>query len=381
MAMKHRIENSLIYLEDHKFHKGVIDMEDGIITDIIETEFVPDQETSYVIPGLVDIHFHGCVGADLCDGDVESIRKMADYEASRGVTGICPATMSLPVEELHRIMTAVGAYEETGGAHLVGINMEGPFLSKDKKGAQAEENIIPCDVALFRRLQEEAGGRIKLVDIAPEEKGAMDFIDALKDEVHLSLAHTRADYAISMEAFRRGAGHVTHLCNAMPPLHHRNPGVIGAAADAGAYVELICDGVHIHPAMVRTLFKTFGNEKICLISDSMRATGLGDGEYTLGGQDVFVKGSVATLKDGTIAGSVTNLMDCLRIAVREMGISVEAAVRCATENPARAIGIFDSCGSISVGKRADLVRLDSDLRITGIWIGGEYRSPEIIGTE
>lgn len=381
MTMKKRIENSLIYLEDHKFHKGTVIMEAGVITDIIEMDFIPDQETAYVIPGLVDIHFHGCMGADLCDGDVESIRKIADYEASRGVTGICPATMSLPVKELHRIMKVVGNYEETGGAHLVGIRMEGPFLSKGKKGAQAEENIIPCDEALFRTLQEEAGGRIRLVDIAPEEKGAMDFIDALKTEVHLSLAHTRADYEISMEAFRRGADHVTHLCNAMPPLHHRNPGVIGAAADVGAYVELICDGVHLHPAMVRILFQLFGDEKICLISDSMRATGLGDGTYTLGGQDVFVKGSVATLKDGTIAGSVANLMDCLRIAVCEMGISPEAAVRCATENPARAIGVFDSCGSISVGKRADLVRLDSDLRVTGIWIGGEYRSPGVIDTE
>ena len=248
--------------------------------------------------------------------------------------------------------------------------MEGPFISPANKGAQAAENIIPCDAALFRELNRESGGRIRLVDIAPEEPGAIEFIEAVRDEVNVWLAHTVADYDAAMAAFRAGANHVTHLFNAMLPFHHRKPGVQGAAADAGAYVELICDGVHIHPAMVRAVFKLFGSDRVCLISDSMRAAGLADGDYTLGGQAVKVKGNLATLADGTIAGSVTNLMLCLKNAVQEMQIPLEAAVRSASETPARSIGIFDCCGSLSSGKRADIVLLDRDLNVRQVFVGG-----------
>ena len=186
----------------------------------------------------------------------------------------------------------------------------------------------------------------------------------------VSLAHTAADYDTAMAAFQRGASHVTHLFNAMLPLHHRNPGVPGAAADAGVYVELICDGIHIHPAVVRSVFKLFGSEKICMISDSIRATGLADGDYTLGGQAVRVQGTLATLADGTIAGSVTNLMGGLRTAVQKMGIPLEEAVRSASETPARSIGIFDRCGSLAAGKQADLVLLDRELKVRTVMAGG-----------
>lgn len=372
-----RIYNVLIYGSDHKFHSGYIEIQNGIIVKIstamnatILSEEDMDGNGCYAIPGLVDIHFHGCVGEDLCDAKLESIEKMAIYEASQGITTICPATMTMPEDNLHQIMKTAGSYEAKAGAHFAGIHMEGPFLSKYKNGAQSKENIVPCDEQLFRIYQQEANGRIKLVDIAPEEEGAMEFIDALKDEVVISLAHTCADYDTALQAFHNGASHVTHICNAMPPLHHRDPGVIGAAADAQAFVELICDGIHVHPSMVRAIFKMFGPHKICLISDSMRATGLADGAYTLGGQKVFVKGSLATLQDGTIAGSVTNLMNCLRTAVQEMGIPLEDAVMCATENPAKQIGIFDKCGSLSIGKQADIVLLDKHLALRDVFICG-----------
>lgn len=325
-----------------------------------------------MIPGLVDIHFHGCMGADMCDGTVEALDVITSYEASVGVTSVCPATMTIPRDELLCVMKNAGDYTYHGGAHLVGINMEGPFISPSKKGAQAAENIMHCDYEYFRQLQDAANGLIKLVDIAPEEPGAFEFIDKAKDETVISIAHTTADYDTAKEAIEHGASHATHLYNAMPSLHHRNPGVIGAVRDSQkCHVELICDGVHIHPSVIRATFAMFGAERMILISDSMRATGLEDGEYTLGGQPVTVRGNLATLHDGTIAGSATNLMDCMRFAVNEAGISLEEAIMCATANPAKEINIFDEAGSISVGKKADFVLLNNALDIVSVYIDGK----------
>lgn len=325
-----------------------------------------------MIPGLVDIHFHGCRGADMCDGTVEALDVITSYEASVGVTSVCPATMTIPRDELLCVMKNAGDYTYHGGAHLVGINMEGPFISPSKKGAQAAENIMHCDYEYFRQLQDAANGLIKLVDIAPEEPGAFEFIDKAKDETVISIAHTAADYDTAKEAIEHGASHATHLYNAMPSLHHRNPGVIGAVRDSQkCHVELICDGVHIHPSVIRATFAMFGAERMILISDSMRATGLEDGEYTLGRQPVTVRGNLATLHDGTIAGSATNLMDCMRFAINEAGISLEEAIMCATANPAKEINIFDEAGSISVGKKADFVLLNNALDIVSVYIDGK----------
>lgn len=325
-----------------------------------------------MIPGLVDIHFHGCRGADMCDGTVEALDVITSYEASVGVTSVCPATMTIPRDELLCVMKNAGDYTYHGGAHLVGINMEGPFISPSKKGAQAAENIMHCDYEYFRQLQDAANGLIKLVDIAPEEPGAFEFIDKAKDETVISIAHTAADYDTAKEAIEHGASHATHLYNAMPSLHHRNPGVIGAVRDSQkCHVELICDGVHIHPSVIRATFAMFGAERMILISDSMRATGLEDDEYTLGGQPVTVRGNLATLHDGTIAGSATNLMDCMRFAINEAGISLEEAIMCATANPAKEINIFDEAGSISVGKKADFVLLNNALDIVSVYIDGK----------
>ena len=311
------------------------------------------------------------MGADMCDGTKEALDVITKYEASIGVTSVCPATMTIAKEELRKVMKNAGDYEYSGGSHLVGINMEGPFISPAKKGAQAAENILHCDYEFFRELQSAAKGLIKLVDLAPEEPGAMEFIEKAKDETVISIAHTAADYDTAKEAIERGASHATHLYNAMPPFTHRNPGVIGAVRDSDkCHAELICDGVHIHPSVIRATFAMFGAERMILISDSMRATGLEDGEYTLGGQPVTVKGNLATLHDGTIAGSATNLMDCVRFVVREAGISLEDAVMCAAENPAKEIGIFEEAGSISAGKRADFVLLDKDLNIVSVYIDG-----------
>lgn len=370
------IKNANIYTEDHRFLKGTVAVENGRFVSNAEADETDgrsvDAEGLYMIPGLVDIHFHGCMGADMCDGTEQALNVITAYEASIGVTSICPATMTIPKDELLAVMKNAGEYKYHGGSHLVGINMEGPFISPSKKGAQAAENIMHCDYEYFSRLQKAANGLIKLVDIAPEEPGAMEFIDRAKGEVVISLAHTASDYDTAKKAIEHGASHATHLYNAMPPMNHRNPGVIGAVRDSEkCHVELICDGVHIHPSVIRATFAMFGAERMILISDSMRATGLEDGEYTLGGQPVTVKGNLATLHDGTIAGSATNLMDCMRFAVKEAGIPLETAVMCATENPAKEIGIFHETGSIAAGKKADFVLLDKELNIIGVYIDGK----------
>lgn len=370
------IKDANVFTQDNRFVRGDVIVRDGRFVHATgeqpADEEVVDARNLMMIPGLVDIHFHGCKGADMCDGTKEALDVIMDYEASVGVTSVCPATMTIPRDELLAVMKNAGAYSYHGGAHLVGINMEGPFISPSKKGAQAAENIMHCDYEYFCQLQEAAGGLIKLVDIAPEEPGAMEFIDEVKGKVVVSLAHTASDYDTAREAIEHGASHATHLYNAMPPMNHRNPGVIGAVRDSSeCHVELICDGVHIHPSVIRATYAMFGAERIILISDSMRATGLEDGEYTLGGQPVMVRGNLATLHDGTIAGSATNLMDCLRFVVREVGIPLETAVMCATANPAREIGIFDEVGSITAGKRADFILLNQNLEIVRVYIDGK----------
>ena len=336
-----------------------------------DEEIVVDGEGAYAIPGLIDLHFHGCVGADVCDGTPEALKKIAQYEASIGVTAIAPATMTLPVEELEQILRNAAAYkktQKTGGfeADLLGLNMEGPFISPVKKGAQDEKNIVPCNVEIAKRFLKASEGLVKFIGIAPEESSeAVAFIKEMKDSVDISLAHTNADYDTAMAAFAAGANHAVHLYNAMPAFTHRAPGVIGAVADSKhVMAEIICDNVHIHPAVVRATFAMMGADRMILISDSMRATGMPDGTYTLGGLDVNVNGNRATLVDGgALAGSVTNLMDCMRTVVKVMEIPLETAVACATANPARSLGVYDAYGSISEGKKADIVLLDEDLAL------------------
>ena len=371
------IRNVKVFQKDGAFKAGEIYINGSRIADMSQdsgSEEILDGKGAYAIPGLTDIHFHGCVGHDFSDGTPEAIKALAEYELSQGITQICPATMTLAEETLMQISRAAANYDNASGARLVGINMEGPFVSEKKKGAQNGLYIRKPDADMFRRLQKEAGGLYKLIALAPEEEGAMEFIDELKEEAVISLAHTTADYETSMEAFRRGASHVTHLFNAMPPFSHREPGVTGAAFDTpDCDVELIADGIHICPTMVRAVFRLFGDDRVILISDSMMATGLTDGDYSLGGQPVKVKGNLATLADGTIAGSATNLMDCLRTAVKKMGIPLESAVKCAAVNSARSIGIDDRYGSLEPGKIANIVLLDEELGLQAVIYDGKVQ--------
>lgn len=337
-----------------------------------ETDQVVDVTDCYVIPGLIDIHFHGCKKVDFCDGTKEVFETIAEYQASQGVTAICPATMTFSREKLESIFQKVREYPNEKGAILCGVNMEGPYISYKKKGAQNGQYIRVASVEEFNKLQELSGNMIRLVDIAPEIDGAMEFIQEAKKSTNISIAHTTAGYDIAMRAFEQGASHVTHLYNAMTGFTHREPGVVGAAAEyEDCYVELICDGVHIHPSAVKSTFKLFGKERIVLISDSMEATGMPDGEYELGGQKVIVRGNRAELEDGTLAGSVTNLLKCMQTAVKDMGIPLEDAVLCATQNAAKSIDVFDTMGSLEPDKLANILILDKDLNIKAVYIKGE----------
>lgn len=387
------IKNVKVYTPQKNFVPCVVVTRDGRIHDVLlgedisvnasEEEPVLDGEGSFCFPGMIDLHFHGCKGYDFCDGTKEAVEEIAKYEASIGVTAIAPATMTLPVDELCDILANGAAYRAEQQnksvkkeADLVGVNMEGPFISEAKKGAQDARNIIPCDTAVYRKFQEAAGGLVKFIGIAPEEGDAVSFIEEVKGEVSVSLAHTNADYETAKKAFDAGADHAVHLYNAMPAFTHREPGVVGAVADSEhVMAEIICDGVHIHPATVRTTFKMMGEDRMILISDSMRAAGMPDGQYTLGGQDVNVKGNKATMVlDGALAGSVTTLPDCVRTVVKEMGISLETAIACATINPARSLGIDALYGSVEQGKKADLVLWDENLQLVHVIKDGEVIS-------
>ena len=370
------IQNALVFTEDFLFEKKNLYIRDRYIAEEAGAdEEIVNAEGLYAIPGLIDIHLHGCAGFDFCDGTDAALSAMAAYEAQNGITAFAPASMTLPEETLLQVFRTAVQYsrQDRDGAMFCGINMEGPFFSPEKKGAQNGAYLQKPDLALFHRLQNAADGRIKLVDIAPELEGALPFIKAAAQEVNVSVAHTAADYQTARQAFAVGARHVTHLYNAMPPFSHRAPGVVGAACDAGAAVELICDGVHVHESMIRATWKLFGNDRVVLISDSMRAAGLQDGCYTLGGQEVTVRGSHATLSDGTIAGSVTNLFDCMRKAV-SFGIPLECAVRAATYNPACEIGEEARMGTLSAGKLANVVLLDRALNLRAVYIAGRQVS-------
>ncbi len=360
-----KIINAEVYGSDRKFHIEDIYISKGLFSGEETDKEVVDASGCYAIPGLIDIHLHGACGFDVCDGSLEAFERIAEYELRCGVTSICPATLTLPVDDLCRVM-AVGAEfsknRHDNMADLVGFNMEGPFISRAKKGAQNGDHIIRCDREIAFRFIESSEGLVKIIGIAPEENPDFEeYIREVRDKVVVSLSHTDTDYDTAMRAFAAGAGHVVHLYNAMRGLGHRDPGLVGAFFDSKASCEIICDGIHVHPAAVRAAYACAGADRMVLISDSLRCTGMEDGIYDLGGIPVSKKGNVCRiLNERSIAGSVTNLFECMKIAVTVMGIELEKAVASATIIPAKVIGVDDMYGSIEVGKKADLLLVDKD---------------------
>ncbi len=371
-------KNARIFTSDFQFHTGAFEVKDGRFG-VILPENVPadaiDLEGATVIPGLIDVHSHGNSGYDFSDGDYEGLKAMARYYAGVGVTSFAPASMTLPYEVLAAAFAnARKLHEEMpeGLSRLMGVQMEGPYFSMKKKGAQNGDYLKAPDIEGFKQLFHDCNGIVRIVDIAPELPGSREFIQEASKLCTVSVAHTDAAYDDAKMAFDNGATHLTHLYNAMPGITHRAPGVIPAAVEnKNVRAEIIADGYHIHPAAIRLAFTMFGGERMILISDSGRCCGLPEGsKFELGGQDAWLRDGVARLADGTIACSATNLYVCLK-NVLDFGIREEDAVRSATWNPACALGVEDQVGSIEEGKLADFLVLRNNYADMQVYIGGK----------
>ena len=356
-----------------RFVPGSVVVRDGVIDALGPVGAFSDMNArgGYLIPGFVDIHTHGAVGEDFSDGKAEGLSALSRYYAAHGVTSFLATTMTLKEEPLSRALRALREFRRPrNGAKCAGVHLEGPFLSYAKRGAQAPENLHKPDAAMFHRLNETSGGQVRMVTVAPEEEGGIPFIKEVSKTCVVSLGHTTAGYDTAMAAYQVGATHATHLFNGMPPFLHREPGVVGAALDSGATVELICDGMHIHPTVIRAVHRLFG-ERMVIISDSLRCAGMPDGDYELGGQPIEMKEGKATLKGtDTLAGSSTNLLEELRKVV-SFGIPLTDAITALTLAPAKAAGLDGQIGSLDVGKQADLLVLSRELELQAVIIGGK----------
>ena len=371
-------KNARIFTSDFRFVTGAFEVKDGLFGAVLP-ENVPDDaidlQGATVIPGLVEVHSHGNSGADFSDGDYEGLKRMAKFYAQCGATSFAPASMTLPYDVLSKAFaTGRKLHEEApeGYARFMGIQMEGPYFSYAKRGAQNPDYLKEPDFEGFKKLYDACGGLIRIVDIAPELPGAAEFVEKAGKLCTVSIAHTDSDYDHAKAAMDAGVTHLTHLYNAMPGIHHRNPGVIPAAVEnENVQAEIICDGYHIHPASVRLAFTMFKNRMI-LVSDSGRCAGQPEGyQFDLGGQMAEIRGGVAKLVGTeTIACSASNMWDCLRNTI-SWNVSEEEAVRAATWNPAKALGAQDKIGSIEEGKYADFVITNADYSEKRVFIGGK----------
>ena len=369
--------NARIFV-DGAFHLGAFEVVDGKFGAILP-ENVPadaiDLGGATVIPGLIEVHSHGAAGYDFSDGDYEGLVEMAKFYLSCGVTSFAPASMTLPYDVLEKAFaTARRIVDEQpeGCSRLRGIQMEGPYFSYAKRGAQNPDYLKNPDFEGFKALYEGCGGLVRIVDVAPELPGAAEFVEKASKLCTVSIAHTDSDYNHAKAAVDAGVTHLTHLYNAMPSIHHRNPGVIPAAVEnEKVQAEIICDGYHIHPASVRLAFAMFKNRMI-LVSDSGRCAGQPEGyQFDLGGQMAEIRGGVAKLVGSeTIACSASNMWDCLRNTI-SWNVPEEEAVRAATYNPAKALGADDKIGSIETGKYADFVITNADYSEKRVFIGGK----------
>ena len=371
-------KNARIFGSDFQFHTGAFEVKDGLFGAVLPGEIPADAidlKGATVIPGLIEVHSHGNSGADFSDGDYEGLKAMARFYASCGVTSFAPASMTLPYEVLAKAFATGKRLKEEapeGCARIMGIQMEGPYFSYKKRGAQNPDYLKEPDFEGFKALYEGCDGLVRIVDIAPELPGAAEFVEKAKELCTVSIAHTDSDYDHAKAAIDAGVTHLTHLYNAMPGINHRNPGVIPAAVEnKNVRAEIICDGLHIHPAAVRMAFSMFGGARMIIVSDSGRCAGQPDGTtFELGGQMATLTDGVARLADGTIACSATNMYQCLLNCI-SWGIPEEDVIRACTYNPACALGAQDKVGSIETGKLADFVICNADYSNRRVFIGGK----------
>ncbi|MBQ6714227.1 MAG: N-acetylglucosamine-6-phosphate deacetylase [Clostridia bacterium] len=373
------IVNGNIILKDKIMENSAIGFE-GKICEIIDSKQIPegaeliDAKGGFVAPGLVDIHIHGYLGEDTSDGSAEGIKKMAGGIIKNGVTSWCPTTMTVSMEEINAALNVVRSLKEESkdwaGAEILGVNLEGPFINPKKKGAQAETHIKAPDADFIINNSDI----ISLAIMAPEMEDGCDAIKKIREncDVKVSIGHTDATFEEALSGIDAGATHITHLFNAQTPLHHRNPGVVGAALLRDVYTELICDTFHVHKGLFELIAKIKG-DKLVLITDCTRAGGMPDGEYTLGGQKIIVNGIECLLEDGTIAGSVLKLNDAVKNVYKNTEMPLWQVVAAASLNPARAIGADDRKGSLEIGKDADIIICDSEFNVMKTIIGGKVK--------
>lgn len=373
------IKNGIVFKDGQWLEDVDLIVDDGKIVDIVkgdekvEAEIV-DANGGYVCPGFINLHIHGAEGHDVMDGTEETIRALAKFSAKHGTTSFLPTTVTGSVEGTRKSLEATKNVMEKGyeGAHILGVHLEGPFIDHEYKGAQLPQYIQRPSIENYLKLVEGFEDIVKLITLAPEKEGAKELIKYLKEKgVTVSMGHTGADYDTCMEAFEWGVSHVTHCYNGMVSLHHRNPGVIGAAFDKGDItIELIADLIHIHPAMLRLAIGAKGSGRTALVTDSMAATGLGDGKYVLGEKEVWVKDGIARIAAGNLAGSTLTHDEALRNIV-EIGIPLEDGITMLSTTPAEVIGVDDHKGRIEKGYDADIVILDRDLQIDKVFVGGK----------
>jgi len=336
-----------------------------------------------LVPGFIDLHVHGGGGFSLATDREDEIRSFARWAPSHGVTGFLAGVVARSPEEAAPAIATVQSARPTEGAELLGVNLEGPFVNPARRGALPETWASAPQAGLFQVLLEAGGESLRLMTVAPEVSGALDIIRRGVDAgVRMSVGHTDAGYEEALAGFRAGATHVTHLFNAMRPFHQRDPGAGGAALDSPAVtVEVIADGVHLHPATVRMIFKMFGPGRVALITDGVPPAGLGGGVFRLGGQEARLEGGRVTLPDGTIAGSAATMDEVVANAVRWGGVSLADAARMASTVPAAVAGAGERKGRIAPGYDADIVALSEDLRVEAVWAGGRPLSGAAASSE
>ncbi len=370
-------KNPTVLTDDFVFKKTDIRTDGQHIAEIAENiasnDDVIDCTDKIIVPGLVDIHTHGCLGYDSSMNiSFDTIDKMSCFYASHGVTTYLPTIESnLKEDTLFAIRNLTSAKKiGVSGANIGGIHMEGPYFNLKYKGAQNEICIRLPDIDELKMLYSESNGNIKLISLAPELTGALDFIEEASKLSSVAIGHTDADYDEAKAAIIRGASVMTHTFNAMRPLHHRNPNAIGAALESDIFCEFICDGFHVSHVLISMMYKLLSDDRMLFISDSIRAAGMPDGQYELAGLPVFVRDGKAHLKNGTIAGSTVTLYDCVINAIK-FGIPAESAFKMGSLTPSKATKIDGICGSIACGKRADMLILNKDYSIDSVYIRGK----------
>ncbi len=364
-----------IYSEKNQFYTGYIKITNQKISEIGRLEDLQDitdavvfdlQENLTAVPGFIDVHIHGAAGADVMDGTESALMTMANTLPAEGTTSFLATTMTQEQEEIEKALKSAAGYmskpQPEGRAEILGVHLEGPFVNKEMAGAQPSQYIIDPDVELFKKWENLSQGNIKLVTLAPERPGGKELASYLSSKsIVASIGHSNATYEEVKDSIEAGCTHVTHLFNQMRGLHHREPGVAGAALlHDELMVEVIADGVHVKPEMVKLAFKQKGEEGLILITDSMRAKCLKNGQYDLGGQDVTVADGKAVLQDGTLAGSILRLGHAVKNMIEFTGCSLEDAIQMASVNPAKQLGVFDRKGSLAAGKDADIVILNEE---------------------